>query len=426
MNKIRPQLLLFKSALFILLFLNFACHQKSEEGVENSSSGVALGKDKKIVNEPVAENQDQDDEQQQQEQQEQEEEQEEQQAENEEQNQGDQQQQEQQQEQEEQQEEQQEQTNSPQGKKSLIIGNYAPDEKVAGQKYKKDSKGLVQQGPWTQSSLPGFKDSISRYSFDDQAQVSYQATALEGRYCLSIYRVTHPNSSAKALWSVIKNQELVQAIPVAHNIDQTLSGWYYLGEFEFSFNDDISVVLSRAQGFAGALRSDEVRFVRLKEGHDCQGVISKKIKRSGIIDNLSDENAVKKKKDSAGYRQSGNWQQSSLAGFKSISRYSLDPDAHVSYKASLQETQYCISIYRVTHPNSTTHAKWEVLLGQTKLISTLVDHRFNNDQSGWYSLGSIQLLSPGEIQVSLSYPKDLAKDGYLRADAVRFSPAPCR
>ena len=53
-------------------------------------------------------------------------------------------------------------------------------------------------GTWEQSNLTGFKGSISRYSRDVNAYVRYTAKVSEARYCLRVFRVTHPNSVNQA------------------------------------------------------------------------------------------------------------------------------------------------------------------------------------------------------------------------------------
>jgi hypothetical protein len=304
------------------------------------------------------------------------------------------------------------------GKKNIMIDNRANS--VTG-KPKKDHKGYDQEGVWEQSNLSGHKNSISRYSSDPTAKVSYITDKVgEQRYCISVYRVTHGNSIDKANYEVFDSGQSLSSVVVNYKMDQAHSGWYHLGEFEFT-GTNAKVELTRHQDADnGYLRADALRFKKLKEGHDCLGKTFKTVKKNGIIDNRKDENNPSSKRDTDGYRESGSWEQSSLAGYKSfISRYTNETDAFVTYTAKVQQREYCLGVYRVTHPNSVAAADIAISQNNTLLAAMQVNFKFQVNQSGWVALGRYQFNEDDIVSLKISRPQGEA--GVLRADAIRFS-----
>lgn len=304
------------------------------------------------------------------------------------------------------------------GKNNITIDNKANE--VTG-KPKKDSKGFEQEGVWEQSDLPGFKNSVSRYSSDPTAKVTYSTNKVgQQKYCISVYRVTHGNSIDKANYEIFDGGQSLANITVNYKYDNQKTGWYNLGEFEFT-GADASVELSRdINANNGFLRADALRFKKLKDGHDCLGKPFKTVNKNGIIDNRRDEKAAKPKKDTDGYRESGNWEQSTLPGYKGlISRYSEQEDASVSYTAKVQNREYCIQVYRVTHENSVNAADVTISQNESPLAAMQIDHKMSSDQSGWVSLGRYQFNENDIVNINISRPNDVT--GILRADAIRFS-----
>ena len=304
------------------------------------------------------------------------------------------------------------------GKNSITVDNKANE--LTG-KPKKDSKGFEQEGTWEQSSLPGFKNSISRYSSDPTAKVTYSTNKVgQQKYCISIYRVTHGNSIDKANFEVFDGGQSLANITVNYKYDNQKTGWFHLGEFEFT-GADASVELSRhANADNGFLRADALRFKKLKDGHDCLGKTFKTVKKNGVIDNRKDENASKPKRDTDGYRESGPWKQSTIPGFKGfISRYSEAEEASVTYTAKVQNREYCLQVYRVTHENSVNAADVTISQNDSALAAMQIDHKMPSSQSGWVSLERFQFNDNDTVSIKISRPNGVS--GILRADAIRFN-----
>ena len=306
------------------------------------------------------------------------------------------------------------------GIKKLIIGN-----KVNKKGKMTDDPGYFQEGLWWQSSLPGYKNSISRYSDDSYAKVKYETDKLGGRYCLSVYRVAHPNSTRHAHYKLkVENDlaplldlEVNQALPT-HN-----SGWLSIGIININYLKRVSLELTFGnQNVDGYLRADEIRFYRLDEDTDCEGKIYKKINVKGVIDNKNDVNLTSNiKKDDDGYREEGIWQQSSLLGFNNtISRYSSDPSAFVSYTAKVGGGTYCLQLFRMAHPNSSKNVKIEFFKNENQLTSLVqkVDLSLPSLQTGWINLGDKNFNTNDLVKLKIS--NSAPGSGFLRADAVRF------
>lgn len=304
------------------------------------------------------------------------------------------------------------------GKKQVIIDNKVNENT---NKPKRDDRGYLQEGVWEQSTLTGRKNSISRYSSDPTAKVTYQTEKLgPQKYCVSVYRVTHSNSIDRAHYEVFDSGLSLGSVIVDHRFDSNQSGWHHLGEFQFTGTDG-EVVLSRdANANNGYLRADAIRFKRLKEGHDCLGKTFKTVKKNGVIDNRHDPSVEKPKKDDHGYREQGTWEKSSLPGFKGrISRYSDDANASVSYTAKVEAREYCLAVYRVTHPNSVDEADIAISQNNTLLDTISMNFKFQVNQSGWVALGRYQFNQ--DDMVKLTITRGNGAQGVLRADAIRFS-----
>jgi hypothetical protein len=306
-------------------------------------------------------------------------------------------------------------------KKKVIIGNYFDPDAA---RPKKDSKGYNQLGHWEQSSLTGFKDSISRYSLEEDASVEYKTNKIgPGKYCVSVYKVAHANSESDTSVEVFEDEVLITSKSVDY---RSKGGWEHIGEFDFGSKKEAKVVISRGENSnAGALRADEVRFLKMKDGFDCLGRKYAKIKKNAVIDNKFDPSADKPKKDSPGYRESGVWLKSSLPGFKnSISRYSSDEEAFVTYSGVVSQPNYCVKVFRVTHPNSAKEVRVSVSQGETTIEEVVLDYALTPIEQGWVEIGNLSFDVTKPVVVKVE--KISAGSGVLRADAVRFQSKACK
>ncbi|OUR98660.1 hypothetical protein A9Q84_04380 [Halobacteriovorax marinus] len=310
------------------------------------------------------------------------------------------------------------------GKKRVIIGNF---KNFNDQSSKKDSKGYSQVGTFEQSSLSGFKNSISRYSVDTSAAATYQTHKLgEAKYCVSVFRVTHPNSESDTLIELFEDEQSVSTQNVNYALDTQAKGWFHLGEFNFEGFKKVEVKISRGTNSnGGVLRADEVRFLKMREGYDCRGKIYKTVKKNAVIDNKYDGAAAKPKRDSVGYREFGEWHKSSLRGFKnSVSRYSRDANAYVTYSAKVTGQSYCLKIFKVTHPNSVSEAKITISQEDHILDEQVLDYSDDVNKLGWFTLGNFQFDRTKPVVVKIERYGD--DQGVLRADALRFRSKSCQ
>lgn len=306
-------------------------------------------------------------------------------------------------------------------KKKVIIGNHFDPAAV---KPKKDSRGYSQFGQWEQSVLSGFKKSISRYSTDVDAYVEYSTNKIgAGKYCVSVYKVSHENSESDTLVEVFENDQLLASKSFDY---RTAGGWSHVGEMNFAVKQSAKVKVSRGENSnGGVLRADEVRFLKMKEGFDCFGRKYARVKKNKVLDNKFDPSADKPKRDSAGYRESGEWKQSVLAGFKgSISRYSSDADASVSYSAMVTNSNYCVKVFRVTHPNSAKEVKVSVSQEDQIVDEVIVDYSLAESEKGWIEIGNMNFDKSKPVVVKIE--KALGDSGILRADAVKFQSKMCK
>lgn len=307
------------------------------------------------------------------------------------------------------------------GKRKVIIGNYS-DENTA--KPKKDSKGYTQEGVWLQSSLSGHKGSISRYSRDANPTVTYETSKLgEAKYCVSVFKVGHINSESDTLIKVFDDEREIASKSFNYTYG---NGWTHMGELSFVGAKVSKVVISRGENSnGGVLRADEVRFLKVKEGFDCRGKTFAVIKNGRVLDNKFNPDAVKPKRDSAGYREFGEFRKSALPGFKnSISRYSNEHGAYFSYSAKVQKPNYCLKIYRVTHPNSATEVKVTVSQEDTVLKESFYDYSLNVSEKGWIKIGNLNFDTTKPVVIKVE--KTSAGNGVLRADALKFQKKACK
>lgn len=305
-----------------------------------------------------------------------------------------------------------------QGKKNIVISNRA-DENAA--KPRKDSKGYFQFGVWEQSVLLGHKQTVSRYSSDPSAYIEYKSSDVkDSRYCVSVFSVTHANSIDQASFKVYDNDNILATIDVDQR--KSIGGeWVHLGEYRFS-SGEAKIALSRGDSSNnGFLRADDIRLKRLKDGFDCLGKIYATVKKNKILDNRKDENSSSSKKDTAGYREAGEWHQSVLKGYKdTISRYSFASDAQVTYRASVEERDYCLRFFRVTHSNSSRAVKVNLKVNGQIVASETFDYSMNNSESGWVSFGVHRFAAGDDIEVTFS-KQDPNDSDALRSDALQFT-----
>lgn len=302
------------------------------------------------------------------------------------------------------------------GKKRIIIGNRKDESNSSS---KKDNNGYLQVGNWSQSTIPGHKDTISRYSDDPAGEVSYLTSKVSAeRYCVSVYQITHPNSISEAKYEIFDDSSLIETKILNPKVSTSAKGWTHLGIFSFPSQTG-KVVLSRgANADNGFLRADEVRFLRLKDGFDCMGRVYRVVKKNAVIDNRKDINLSASKKDTTGYRQSGTWEQSVLPGFRDlISRYSNDKNAYATYKAKIAEDKdYCLKFFKVVHSNSSVIEVSITVNGN--LLQTL-DFDLALETKGWESLGIHSFQKDDLVEIKIKRADN--NDGkVLRADAVRF------
>jgi hypothetical protein len=302
------------------------------------------------------------------------------------------------------------------GKKRIIISN-RKDESDASSK--KDSSGYDQEGAWSQSTLLGYKDSISRYSSDPSAQVTYSTSKVSSaRYCVSVFQVTHTNSISEAKYEIYDDNIVIDTKTLSPKKSENEKGWAHLGIYSFP-SETGKVVLTRGDSADGGfLRADELRFLRLKDGFDCYGRMYKVVKKNAVIDNRKDINDTSSKKDTVGYRESGVWEQSTLSGFQDkISRYSFDTTGFVTYQAKIfEDKDYCLKFFKVVHANSSIV---EVSITVNDVVLQVSDYDLSTEAKGWESLG-IHSFQKNDI-VKIQIKRVDANDGkVLRADAVRF------
>lgn len=152
----------------------------------------------------------------------------------------------------------------------LIIGNFFNESTQEGE----DSEGYEESGDWAQSSMSGYDGSVVRESDDDGAEVLYERDKIiEGKYCISVYRVTHKEGATKARFEVFDGDEKKARKTLSFSSKKSKEGWVDLGAFDFTGNSEARVELERDKKSKGTyLYADEVRFYLLGDDEDCSVV----------------------------------------------------------------------------------------------------------------------------------------------------------
>lgn len=120
-----------------------------------------------------------------------------------------------------------------------------------------------------------------------------------------------------------------------------------------------------------------------------------------------------------GYRESGEWLKSSLAGWdgKSTRYLKQGPGLVVFDSPPLPAGKWKVDLFVPPSTGSCRQASVEMANGR-EAESQVIDQ---STLSGWFPLGAFDLAEKVSVKVTLT-PEPGAK-GYLRANAVRFSPA---
>ncbi|MEO1526977.1 MAG: choice-of-anchor Q domain-containing protein [Planctomycetota bacterium] len=252
-----------------------------------------------------------------------------------------------------------------------------------------DDPGYLETGVFRDSSLPGFADSVSRFSSDPDATVTYSfADITPGFYRVTFFSVRHPNSTPEARLDIVHNGRTDSEI-----INQQLgsSGIVDLGVHEFSGDGTEEIVLSNVAG-TGNLRADAVTLTPVP---------------TPVIFDVDDPE----------YSEATPFSTSSISGFNGTSsRFSRSDDAQATYDLSgIEPGFYEVSVFVVTHPNSTTAAEYTVHHAGAARRTTI-------DQStglaGYVSLGVFEFDGTGTQFIDVQK----AAPGILRTDAAILSP----
>ena len=110
-----------------------------------------------------------------------------------------------------------------------------------------------------------------------------------------------------------------------------------------------------------------------------------------------------------------------MGGYKNtVSRYSYERDAYVAYRALVKQEQYCLRLYRVTHPNSSKEVEVSISVNDTLREKKVYDYSLSHDQAGWMIFGQYTFTPDDRVEVTIRKAGDL-DDLVLRADALQFS-----
>lgn len=279
--------------------------------------------------------------------------------------------------------------------------------------------GFMFSGTWEESSLQGDKDTMSHYSSDPMAEATYLTDKVGNMpYCLWAYRMTHPNSTTTAKFSIFDDTDKLGDVVIDQKLAAEAKGWHPLGIYTFS-TMKAKVVLSYGNSTNGFLRADDFRFKRVKEGNDCFGKIYRTVKKSAVIDNKLNKKG--KLKSTAGYREVGTWEESVHKGFKdSISRYSYEDDAKATYTFKMKEdATLCLRLFRVTDPNSSKNVSIDMIINESLSNTFTLDYSLNTSEKGFVSL-SQQSFSKDDV-IQFVVRKAQADGKVLRADAVQMT-----
>jgi hypothetical protein len=113
-------------------------------------------------------------------------------------------------------------------------------------------------GTFGDSSLLGYNNSSTRYSFTPGAGVKWTPTLAAGTYKVSIYRIVYPTSDNNAQIRV--NSAAGLSSPIAVDYTTGTSGWYTLGNFTFTAGTSGYVTNSFSGNTGKNLRADAVMF----------------------------------------------------------------------------------------------------------------------------------------------------------------------
>lgn len=301
------------------------------------------------------------------------------------------------------------------GAETVIIGNRFD---ITNKNSLDDSEGFIQEGAWFQDELKGYDGTISRYSNDPTAQSIYLTNDLgDSTYCVWLYRVTSPDATESAFVDIFDGTEQIGVATVDMSLETSRKGWYPLGEFSFTNEQQTKVIIYKGVEDLQKLRADEVRFSRLEENEDCQGKKYVDADKEALI--FAKPIDEKSYTSNDGYREYGEWKGSKLKGYQGRQvRMSEDEYAYAMYSFMPKENDYCLSIYRVTTIGGLSNAKITIFQEDIEVFSTLVNYNMDSGKSGWYSLGK-QSFSPDEM-VSVILERDPLDIGILLTDAVRI------
>ncbi|TGD46438.1 hypothetical protein [Halobacteriovorax sp. Y22] len=301
------------------------------------------------------------------------------------------------------------------GVESLTIGNYFD---ITNDNSKEDTDGFIQEGAWFQDELRGSGGSISRYSVDPTAQSIYLTDQLgDSTYCIWLYRVTSPDATESAFVDIFDGTEQIGVASVNMSLPTDRKGWYPLGEFTFTNEQEAKVIVYKGIEDLKKLRADEVRFSRLEENEDCQGRKYVNVNKEAVI--FAKGMDEKSFTSNDGYREYVDWQESNLKGYQeSTVRMSEDEYAYAIYSFIPKNRNYCIDIYRVTTIGGLSNAKVTVFQEDIEIFSRLINYNMKSGKGGWYPLGK-QSVEP-DTMVSVILERDPLDIGILLSDAVRI------
>ncbi|MCM3748841.1 right-handed parallel beta-helix repeat-containing protein [Paenibacillus pasadenensis] len=116
-------------------------------------------------------------------------------------------------------------------------------------------------GTFSNSSLPGYNNSSTRYSNAIGASVKWTPTLDAGTYKVSIYRVVNSSSDNNA--QVLVNSAAGLSSPISVNFTSGTSGWHELGTYTFNAGTGGYVTNTFSGNSGKNLRADAVRFEKI-------------------------------------------------------------------------------------------------------------------------------------------------------------------
>ncbi len=314
------------------------------------------------------------------------------------------------------------------GIERVVIGNYFDITQGSQTKLKDDSSGFIQEGNWFQDKLKGSQNSISRFTNDPSARAIYVTDALgDSTYCLWVYRVTSKDATTSAQVDIFDGAEQIGIASFSLAADESMRGWFPLGEYSFTHGQESRVIISKSVEDESILRADEVKFEKIDESHDCQGLVYTPLDDSATI--LPKEVNPKTFAGVDGYREYGDWENSTLVGFNSNRvRMSEDEYAYVSYNFLPTRTSYCLEVYRVINSDALSNVKVSVFQEDTEVFSSYINYKPEKEgkvATGWFSLGKLNFEEAKMI--SVIFEREPLDIGLMLSDAVRlYSSDKCR